>query len=79
LGGYVFMTLWGWFIFSVFSLPLLTFPQAMGIKLVVSGLGLSAEPKKDATLEGLLGDILLLSFLAPTILLGLGWIVQRFV
>lgn len=77
LNGFVFQTLWAWFIVPTFGLAALTVLQAVGVGLVVSFLTHQSDVQyKD--LEEDSTKRLVLLVLRPLMILGVAWIVQLF-
>lgn len=77
--GYVLTWLWAWFVAPVFSLPVLTLIQAVGLAAVVAFLvkkrpGWKTE-KKQSNLEDL-GDYLVSGGLCPAFTLFVGWTIK---
>lgn len=77
-GGYVFSTLWGWFIAGKFGLPQIGIAEAVGIYYTVGFLTTQYSDMKAA--EGVAkGEILMHHFVKSLTFLGLGWIVLQFI
>ena len=77
LNGFVFQTLWAWFIVPIFGLAALTVLQAVGVGLVVSFLTHQSDVQyKD--LEEDSTKRLVVLVLRPLMILGVAWIVQLF-
>jgi hypothetical protein len=78
-GGYVFMTLWDWFIVTTFGAKALNLPQAIGISLIVSYLKAKTKRDKDEKLdiEKISYDFFY-SLVASAFILGIGWFVTLF-
>ena len=68
LNGYVFCILWEWFVASTFNVQLLTIPQAIGLSLVASAIGVRSGDNK----------LIMKGILTPFVLLALGWLVTLF-
>ena len=71
--GYVFSVLWAWFVQSLFGLPALSVPQAIGVALVATALT-HRFIKNDCKPFEPVVDL----FTAPALLLVMGWIVRGF-
>ncbi len=82
IGGFVIMTLWGWFVVPTFELPELTYVGAMGLDLVIS---FFTYHYREAPSDEFLGDMLSRGkklgthiFIRPILYLMLGFIVHLF-
>lgn len=78
--GYVFSTIWSWFIVTTFGLPELSVAAALGVAAVVGYL--KVKPR-DFTVEELSSEIhftrfLVIGLVYPTVALGYGWVVKQF-
>jgi hypothetical protein len=74
--GFALSVLWGWFISSVFGLPVLTVGQAIGVSMVVSFLTWqykSDEGKKEWV--EVLAEGIALAVVKPLVALAFGWVV----
>jgi len=82
INGYVFSTLWGWFIIPIFGLTALSIPQAIGISMIVSFLTYQFQPSnKQNTKEDDQKDMItriLHLVLYPITVLAVGYIVKGF-
>lgn len=77
--GWVFATLWGWFIFPVIPVKQITVPEAIGITLIVSLLigKRSVDKKSDLTWD-LIKDRMIEWAMRPLLALSCGSIVHYF-
>lgn len=78
--GYVFSTIWSWFIVTTFGLPELSIASALGVAAVVGYL--KVKPR-DFTVEELSSESQFARFLVaglvyPTLALGYSWVVKQF-
>lgn len=78
--GYVFSTIWSWFIVTTFGLPELSLTSALGVAAVVGYL--KAKPR-DFTVEELSSEahftrFLVVGLLYPTLAFGYSWVVKQF-
>lgn len=77
--GYVLTVLWGWFIVPTFDLPTLALAPAIGISMTVSYLTYQYDSsKKSEDAENPFVRAVSYSLLMPALVLGVGWIVQKF-
>jgi hypothetical protein len=70
--------LWGWFVVGYFSLPALTYVEAMGLAIVV---GMFKSTHVNKTQEGETahwGAALIDMFSGPLLAVGTGWLVRYF-
>lgn len=74
LDGWVLSIIWKWFFVSTLNLPIINVPQAIGIALVVGFLTKETNSKKDNSL----GEILLLIFFRPFLVLFIAGVVTLF-
>lgn len=77
--GYVGSVLWGWFAVPTLHLPPITWLQAVGLSLVATAIfprHISDSDGDDKTPEQLIAGVLTRMFLAPAILLLMGWFVK---
>lgn len=76
--GYVLSILWSWFMAPIFSLPMLSIPQAIGVALVIGYLTKQSKSnlKKDENHESYKDWVEML--LSPAAALLVGWIVKQF-
>ena len=79
LGGYVLVTMWGWFITPVFAVPAPSIALAIGLMFTISLFkgNRDSSGKKKEWAE--LWIDLIVAILSPLITLSAGWIVLRFV
>lgn len=80
--GYVLSILWGWFIVSLFHVPALSIPYALGISLILNLLTHGPEGhKKDPTMSDTenMFAAFVYSFILSSAALGIGWIVKGFI
>ena len=80
LNGWVLSILWSWFIVSLFGLPLLSIPTAVGIAIIVR---LITYQYNDLDLKGKsigewIGCAISHSIFGPLLVLFIGWIVTLF-
>jgi phosphoglycerol transferase MdoB-like AlkP superfamily enzyme len=74
--GLVLSILWKWFIVSIFNLPLLTIPSALGLSFLISYM----KPyKKDGLKKEDLAEAITAAIVQPIIFLLLGYIVHLFI
>ena len=80
INGWVFSTLWSWFISGTFGLPELSIPVAIGIALTVSFLTTNGDIKAEekGAIEIMVGE-LIKSVLKCLTAVGGGWVVLQFV
>lgn len=82
LNGWALVKLWGWFIVPTFpSIPTLTPVQAIGISIIISYLtseGAATEKHEDDTTGEAVVRAILMVVLKPLIVVGIGWIVSRY-
>lgn len=74
--GYLTVTIWAWFIAPVFALPLLTFWQAVGLRLMVNTLTFSSKPTEDKSAADHLRHAVNVSLLTPAMALFFAWIIR---
>lgn len=77
LFGFVFKTLWGWFIVPIFHLPQLNMASSIGIGLVVGYITSRRDTSDEDPIEAVAGSIVHKA-LAALFALGVGWIVHLF-
>ena len=81
IGGYVFQTLWGWFITPTFSMEKLTLIESITIMFFINYLKMNTlknkKEQEEYTTEKAL-SMLLTFILTALIVLGLGWILTLF-
>jgi uncharacterized protein YacL len=79
IGGFVFQTLWGWFIVPTFAMPQLTLIQAIGTSFFINYLKMNLAEKNDDefSMEFVLKR-LVMSILIALFLLGFGWVITLF-
>lgn len=79
--GYVLTVLWGWFVVPTFGLPALALAPAIGLAMVVSFLTHQSDASKEP--DGEFSDRMLKAIahtlVMPALVLGIGWVVARFV
>lgn len=71
--GWAAMTLWGWFVVPLFSLPPLTFAYAIGLSLTVGFFTHQFIPRDDSDL----GKSIAFMFCHPALAVGIGWVVKQ--
>lgn len=80
--GYVLFHLWAWFIVPQFGLPALSLASAIGVSLVTSymssGQRNGREIEKELTGLDYFDNYVVYKLFFPMTLLGIGYIVQRF-
>ena len=69
---FVLIRLWAWFIVPTFQLPILNYPYAIGLSLVIGlfTIGIKTEEGKKIWVYAILG---------PFLTLFMGWIVKMFI
>ena len=69
---FVLIRLWAWFIVPTFQLPLLNYPYAIGLSLVIGlfTIGIKTEEGKKIWVYAILG---------PFLTLFMGWVVKMFI
>lgn len=74
--GFIFSTLWGWFVVPTFSMaPDITFKQATGLNLIFTWITTNVPPEKiDQTNTYSSGERLLFVLVLQTAILGMGWV-----
>lgn len=72
--GYVLHVLWAWFIVPTFGAPPLTIAAAIGLMTVLGAMQGARRYKKDDEF----GKTIALSFMAPLLSLGVGFIVRLY-
>lgn len=79
INGYGLSVIWSWFMVTIFGLPELTIPAAIGVSLVVSFLTYneSSESNGKGVLE-LLGEMLAKAIGKTLGIILVGWIVVQF-
>lgn len=79
ISGFVFQTLWGWFIVPTFTMQPMTLIQAIGISFFINYIKMNLSEKNDDefSMEFVL-KILLMSVAMALFNLGLGWIITLF-
>jgi hypothetical protein len=79
IGGFVFQTLWGWFIVPTLTMPQLTLIQAIGISFFIECLKMNLVKKNDNVFSMLyLLNALIMSIVSALLVLGLGWVITLF-
>lgn len=77
--GFVFSKLWAWFFVPVFSLPILTVMQSIGIVFSARVLLVNVDSKKDErTKEEKDKEFIIKPLIVPPIVLFIGWIIKLF-
>ena len=78
--GWAIQKLWLWFVVPVFSLPSLTFPQAIGLGFLVRFMTTELENSDDKPTgwENAVARVVTTVILRPLIAVGTGWIVVQF-
>lgn len=86
VNGWALSILWDWFVTSVFDVPSLNVPIAIGLSIVIGYLTASTpdldkktESKSEGEFVQSVCTSVMYSFLRPLIILGVGWIVLQFV
>lgn len=74
--GFVLSVLWRWFISSLFNLPLLTIPYAIGISTII---GYLRPYKKTKTDKDDFQELLIAAIVRPLLFLLLGYIIHLFI
>jgi hypothetical protein len=79
--GYVFSTLWAWFIVPAFGLPLLSYAMAMGVVLIISfatfhRVVVPTDPDQDKL--DAMAETIAHIIVYPTIVLAMGWCIKYF-
>lgn len=79
IGGFVFQTLWGWFIVPTFTMQPMTLIQAIGISCFISYIKMNLGKKNDDefSMEFVL-KVLVMSVVMALLILGFGWIITLF-
>lgn len=77
VGGWVFQTLYWWFIVPIFTLPALSLPQAIGISYLVRYMTAQEQRSEDSDIEDLFKRFAK-SFVMSFVVLGIGWIITLF-
>ena len=72
---FIFTILWSWFIVSLFSVPQLTIPYAIGITIFINYLKEYKDPDKNKKMHELISTAIIRSVLV----LGIGYIVHLFI
>ena len=79
IGGFVFQTLWGWFIVPTFAMPQLTLIQAIGTSFFISYLKMNLGKKNDDEFSiEFVFKALVMSIVMALFVLGLGWVITLF-
>ena len=78
ISGWVFATMWGWFVVPVFGLPTLRIVDAVGFFVILS-LFSSGKQRDDRDFLDIAVDMIIYALVYPFALLGIGWIVWQFV
>ncbi len=78
LKGFVFSTLWFWFIVPTFRLPALSIPIACGISLTFALLTWEYKSSKDQTISDVITKMLY-SMVGIMLALVIGWIITWFI
>lgn len=79
ISGFVFQTLWGWFIVPTFTMQPMTLIQAIGISFFISYIkrNLDKENDDEFSMEFVVKG-LVISVVMALLILGLGWIITLF-
>lgn len=79
IGGFVFQTLWGWFIVTTFAIQPMTLIQAIGISFFISYLKMNLSKSNDDEfyIEFVL-KALVTSVITALVVLGFGWVITLF-
>lgn len=79
IGGFVFQTLWGWFIVPTFTMQPMTLIQAIGTSFFINYLKTNLGKKSDDefSMEFVL-KALVMSVVMALFVLGLGWVITLF-
>lgn len=75
LGGWALTTLWSWFIVPVFKLPELGYVQAIGIRAVIT---YTTFHHVHTGVTEKFGEACGRALLYPPLVVGIGWIVTKF-
>lgn len=79
IGGFVFQTLWGWFIVPTFTMQPLTLIQAIGTSFFINYLKMNLAKKSDDEFSmEFVFKALAMSVVTALFVLGLGWIITLF-
>lgn len=78
--GYVLTVLWAWFVVPTFGPPALAIAPAIGLAMVVSFLTHQSDATKEpeGDFSARMAKALAYALVMPAFVLGIGWIVQRF-
>jgi len=81
LYGWVFSILWSWFIVPLFSLPVLSVPEAIGIAMIIKMITYQYQDPSigNKSIIELIGNLIGIAIIAPFIILFTGWIVTLFI
>lgn len=80
IGGFVFMTLWKWFVVSTFNLPVISLAKAIGLMLFINYLKPKLEDKdEDISTVDKLGKSFIKIITFALFILGLGWTIFQFI
>lgn len=76
--GYALSKLWAWFLVPALGLPELSIPAAIGLAMVVSYMTYQpTNTNKDKDANQQILEVLLSLALKPTLAIGFGWVVAR--
>ena len=79
IGGFVFQTLWSWFIVPTFSMQPMTIIQAIGTSFFINYLKMNLGKKNDEEFSmELVLKALMMSIVMSLYILGLGWVFTLF-
>lgn len=79
IGGFVFQTLWGWFIVPTFTMQPMTLIQAIGTSFFISYLKINLSQKNDDEFSiEFVAKALVMSIVMGLFVLGLGWVITLF-
>lgn len=81
--GYALSVLWGWFVSSIFDLPTLSVPVAIGISMIVrfttyTGTTGRESTRTDQSVTGVVVEAVVGTVARPAFALFFGWIVHQF-
>lgn len=78
--GWIFQTLWGWFVATTFGIQALSLPQALGLSIFVSLITWKLPPKEDPNQTSTESFVRasVIPILSWTVLLLIGYIVTFF-
>jgi hypothetical protein len=79
IGGFVFQTLWGWFIVPTFTMQPMTLIQAIGTSFFINYLKMNLGKKSDDEFSmKFVLKALVMSVVMALFVLGLGWVITLF-